>query len=88
LSINRSATASAFFFLALIEVAIIASQATYVADHNLIGLDEASRGVVKIGAIYSLEGAQSPLDRPSARGAMLAARQINAQGGMDGRMYQ
>lgn len=88
MSINRSTTASAFFFLALIEVAIIASPATSVADHNLIGLDETSRGVVKIGAIYSLEGPQSPLDRPSARGAMLAAREINAQGRMDGRRIE
>ena len=88
LSIDRSTIASAFFFLALIEAAIIASPATSGADHNLIGLDEASRGVVKIGAIYCLEGPQSPLDRPSVRGAMLAAKEINAQGGMDGRMYQ
>ena len=88
MSIDRSTIASAFFFLALIEVAIIASPATSGADHNLIGLDEASRRLVKIGAIYSLEGPQSPLDRPYVRGAMLAAKEINAQGGMDGRMYQ
>jgi len=39
----------------------------------------------KIGAIYNLEGSQSSLDIPSAKGAELAVELINAQGGIYGR---
>ena len=39
----------------------------------------------KIGVIYNLEGSQSSLDAPSAKGAELAADLINAQGGINGR---
>jgi branched-chain amino acid transport system substrate-binding protein len=41
--------------------------------------------MLKIGAIYNLEGSQSLLDLPSARGAGLAVQEINALGGIDGR---
>ncbi|MBN1323396.1 MAG: ABC transporter substrate-binding protein [Methanotrichaceae archaeon] len=39
---------------------------------------------MRIGAIYNLEGSQSPLDLPSARGAWLAVKEINALGGIGG----
>lgn len=39
----------------------------------------------KIGVIYNLEGSQSSLDVPSAKGAELAVELINAQGGINGR---
>ena len=39
----------------------------------------------KIGAIYNLEGSQSSLDVPSAKGAECAVELINAQGGINGR---
>jgi len=39
----------------------------------------------KIGAIYNLEGSQSSLDVPSAKGAELAAELIDAQGGINGK---
>jgi branched-chain amino acid transport system substrate-binding protein len=39
----------------------------------------------KIGAIYNLEGSQSSLDVPSAKGAECAVELINAQGGIKGR---
>lgn len=42
-------------------------------------------GPIKIGAIYNLTGAQAPLDVPSANGAQLAVREINAAGGVLGR---
>jgi branched-chain amino acid transport system substrate-binding protein len=42
-------------------------------------------GPIKIGAIYNLTGAQAPLDVPSANGARLAIKEINAAGGVLGR---
>ncbi len=39
----------------------------------------------KIGVIYNLEGTQSSLDIPSAKGAELAVELINAQGGINGK---
>ena len=40
---------------------------------------------IKIGAIYNLTGAQASLDAPSANGAKLAIKEINAAGGLLGR---
>lgn len=39
----------------------------------------------KIGVIYNLEGTQSSLDIPSAKGAELAVELINAHGGINGK---
>jgi len=43
---------------------------------------------VRIGAIYNLTGAQSPLDAPSLDGARLAVDRINAHGGLMGRRVE
>ena len=44
---------------------------------------------IKIGALYNLTGGLSSLDAPSLNGAELAAKQINADGGLlDGRMIE
>jgi len=40
---------------------------------------------VRLGAVYDLSGRQAGLDRPSADGALLAARQLAARGGLLGR---
>ncbi|WP_309083923.1 ABC transporter substrate-binding protein [Chelativorans sp.] len=37
---------------------------------------------IKIGALYNLTGGMSSLDGPSLKGAQLAVKQINAQGGL------
>ncbi|MEI6308630.1 MAG: ABC transporter substrate-binding protein [bacterium] len=42
----------------------------------------------KVGAIYNLTGAQASLDVPSANGAQLAVKQINAAGGVLGRTLE
>lgn len=42
-------------------------------------------GPIKIGAIYNLTGGMASLDVPSANGAKLAAKEINAAGGVLGR---
>lgn len=42
-------------------------------------------GIIRIGAIYNLNGSQSSLDIPSAQGARLAAQLINERGGINGR---
>jgi len=46
---------------------------------------EPSGEPIKIGAIYNMTGAQSSLDGPSANGAKLAVKEINAAGGVLGR---
>jgi branched-chain amino acid transport system substrate-binding protein len=43
---------------------------------------------IKIGVIYNVTGAQASLDAPSYNGAMLAAKEINAAGGVLGRQIQ
>ncbi|MCX5970397.1 MAG: ABC transporter substrate-binding protein [Coprothermobacterota bacterium] len=43
---------------------------------------------IKVGAIYNLTGAQASLDVPSANGAQLAVKQINAAGGVLGRTME
>lgn len=43
------------------------------------------KGPVVVGAVYDLTGAQAGLDGPSARGARLAADEVNRMGGVLGR---
>ncbi len=43
---------------------------------------------IKIGMIYNMTGAQASLDTPSANGAKLAAKEINAAGGINGRQIE
>ena len=43
---------------------------------------------VKIGMIYNMTGSQASLDAPSANGAKLAAKEINAAGGVLGRKIE
>lgn len=43
---------------------------------------------IKIGALYNVTGGMSSLDGPSLRGAQLAAKQINAAGGLLGRQIE
>ncbi len=45
----------------------------------------ASTEPIRLGAIYNLEGSQASLDVPSANGAKLAIKEINASGGIRGR---
>jgi branched-chain amino acid transport system substrate-binding protein len=40
---------------------------------------------IKMGALYNLEGSQAALDLPSASGARLAVKEINRNGGINGR---
>ncbi len=43
---------------------------------------------IKIGMIYNMTGAQASLDAPSANGAKLAAKEVNAAGGVLGKQIQ
>lgn len=43
---------------------------------------------IKIGALYNLTGGMSSLDGPSLKGAQLAAKQINASGGLLGKQIE
>jgi branched-chain amino acid transport system substrate-binding protein len=45
-------------------------------------------GAIKIGMLYNMTGAQASLDSPSANGAKLAAKEINAAGGVLGKKIQ
>jgi branched-chain amino acid transport system substrate-binding protein len=48
----------------------------------------AGAGVIKIGVLYNLTGAQASLDTPSANGAKLAAKLINDNGGINGQKIE
>lgn len=43
---------------------------------------------IKIGALYNLTGGMSSLDGPSLKGAQLAVKQVNADGGVLGRQLE
>jgi branched-chain amino acid transport system substrate-binding protein len=43
---------------------------------------------IKIGMLYNMTGAQASLDAPSANGANLAAKELNAAGGVLGKQVQ
>src|SRR5574341_1057224 len=49
------------------------------------GATTAPAGPIKIGGGFALTGAESSLDLPAANGAQLAAKEINAAGGVLGR---
>ncbi len=48
----------------------------------------AAENTIKIGAIYNITGDQASLDRPSLNGFLLAAKEINAAGGLLGKKIQ
>ncbi len=88
MSLDNSRMVSVFVFIALMDMALIGALAMPQTDQDQIGLEDAPGQIIKIGAIYNLEGSQSPLDLPSARGARLAVKEINALGGIDGRKIE
>ncbi|MDD2216578.1 MAG: ABC transporter substrate-binding protein [Eubacteriales bacterium] len=47
---------------------------------------EVSEDTINIGALYNLTGGQASLDQPSYNGFKLAAEEINANGGINGKM--
>ena len=51
----------------------------------LVGCGKQGGNTIKIGMIYNMTGSQAPLDAPSANGAKLAAKEINAAGGVLGK---
>jgi branched-chain amino acid transport system substrate-binding protein len=61
-----------------------------VAAAALLAAGCAKKGgnVIKIGMLYNMTGAQASLDVPSANGAKLAAKEINAAGGVLGKQIQ
>jgi branched-chain amino acid transport system substrate-binding protein len=85
LSRDKNGIASFFAFIALVEIAIISGLALAQTDQDPFGGEGASKQTIRIGAIYNLEGSQSPLDQPSSNGAKLAVQEINALGGIDSR---
>lgn len=48
--------------------------------------NEASGETINIGALYNLTGGQASIDEPSYKGFKLAAKEINANGGINGKM--
>jgi len=60
-----------------------------VAALVLVGCGGKGGGsAIKIGMLYNMTGAQASLDSPSANGAQLAAKEINAAGGVLGKKIQ
>jgi branched-chain amino acid transport system substrate-binding protein len=52
------------------------------------GTQSGANTPIKIGVIYNVTGSQASLDAPSYNGAQLAAKEINAAGGVLGRQIQ
>lgn len=74
-------------------LAIIIIGAVIVVSCSISGMaaengETDNESPIKIGAIYNMEGSQSPLDIPSAKGAKLAVKEINNNGGINGREIQ
>ncbi len=61
------------------------SLSTALAVLGLLTAPSLAEEPIKIGALYNVTGGMSSLDGPSLRGAELAAKQINAKGGLLGR---
>jgi branched-chain amino acid transport system substrate-binding protein len=53
-----------------------------------VGCGGKGGGAIKIGMLYNMTGAQASLDAPSANGAKLAAKELNAAGGVLGKKIQ
>jgi len=59
-----------------------------LAVHPDLAGAESNVPPVKIGAIYNLSGSQASLGRPSLNGSILAVEQLNARGGLLGRLVE
>lgn len=59
-----------------------AKTGTLSGDHFLNKTDNET---IRIGAIYNLEGSEATFDVPSMQGAKLAIKEINEQGGINGK---
>jgi branched-chain amino acid transport system substrate-binding protein len=68
--------------------AIVSSLAAVLVACGSVTAATTTPPPVRIGAIYSLTGAQSGLDIPSLDGARLAVDRINARGGLLGRRVE
>lgn len=66
----------AFVFLCLFLALIFITAGSWAAEK------------IRIGAIFSVTGGQSSIDTPGLRGAQLAEKQINAEGGVLGRQIE
>jgi branched-chain amino acid transport system substrate-binding protein len=53
-----------------------------------VGCGGKGGSAIKIGMLYNMTGAQASLDAPSANGAKLAAKELNAAGGLLGKKIQ
>lgn len=74
---SRRATTRAHLCGALIAIALLGSAEASADDQPVV-----------LGAVYNLGGPQSAFDRPSWRGAQLAAEHTNAAGGVLGRQLK
>ncbi len=65
----------------LVALAVIAALA-------LVGCGKQGGATLKVGMINNMTGSQASLDAPSANGAKLAAKEINAAGGILGKKFE
>ncbi len=77
-----------FLLTALVTVALLAGACVVPVATPVQPAAAPAEGPIKIGAIYNLTGAQASLDAPSANGAKLAVKEINAAGGLLGRQVE
>ncbi len=59
-----------------------------IAGDPLVLRGKGGGSTIKIGMLYNMTGAQASLDGPSANGAKLAAKELNAAGGVLGKKIE
>ncbi|MEI6841925.1 MAG: ABC transporter substrate-binding protein [Methanomicrobiales archaeon] len=57
-------------------------------DSGTRSIQKSGNETVRIGAIYNLEGSEATFDVPSMQGANLAVKEINLQGGINGKPFE
>jgi len=70
------------------KIVVLLTVAAFVAALSSCGGGASKSNVIKLGMLYNMTGSQASLDAPSANGAKLAAKEINANGGVLGKQIE
>jgi len=74
-----------FFVLATVVFAGCTSSLQTGTSAGTLSPQKSDNETIRIGAVYNLEGSEATFDVPSMQGAKLAVKEINEQGGINGK---
>lgn len=74
-----------FFLMVSLVLLVVGCSNSETSNSDSSSTDD---DTIKIGAIYNLSGGQASLDGPSLAGFQLAAKEINENGGIDGKKIE